>query len=53
MQLFRDVNITLRHLRMLIHKPSTNTNSFETMNSATSLVDDLPDGTANPQQIYT
>ncbi|KAL4002813.1 Magnesium transporter NIPA2 [Acanthocheilonema viteae] len=53
MQLFRDVNITLRHLRMLIHKPSTNINSFETMNSATSLVDDLPGGAANHQQIYT
>ncbi|CAG9531564.1 unnamed protein product [Cercopithifilaria johnstoni] len=53
MQLFRDVNITLRHLRMLIHKSSTNINSFETMSSATSLVDDLPSDTANPQQIYT
>uniref|UniRef100_A0A0R3RPC3 Magnesium transporter NIPA2 n=1 Tax=Elaeophora elaphi TaxID=1147741 RepID=A0A0R3RPC3_9BILA len=53
MQLFRDVNITLRHLRMLIHKPSTNMGSFETTNSATSLIDDLPDEIANPQQIYT
>uniref|UniRef100_A0A1I8EHA6 Magnesium transporter NIPA2 n=1 Tax=Wuchereria bancrofti TaxID=6293 RepID=A0A1I8EHA6_WUCBA len=52
MQLFRDVNITLRHLRMLIHKPSTDP-TFETSNSTTSLVDDLPDDTANPQQIYT
>ncbi|VDN89658.1 unnamed protein product [Brugia pahangi] len=52
MQLFRDVNITLRHLRMLIHKPSTDA-TFETANSATSLVDDLPSDAANPQQIYT
>lgn len=53
MQLFRDVNITLRHLQLLIHKPSTNINSFGTMNSTTSLVDDLPGDTASPQQIYT
>ncbi|EFO25121.2 hypothetical protein LOAG_03365 [Loa loa] len=53
MQLFRDVNITLRHLRMLIHKSSTNTNLSETTNSATSLVDDLPVNAAISHQIYT
>uniref|UniRef100_A0A915PF95 Magnesium transporter n=1 Tax=Setaria digitata TaxID=48799 RepID=A0A915PF95_9BILA len=53
MQLFRDVNITLRHLRMLIHRSSTTMNSFETMNSGTSLVDELPGSSANSQQLYT
>ncbi|VDM95107.1 unnamed protein product [Thelazia callipaeda] len=52
MQLFRDVNISLRHLQILIHRPSS-INSSETENGTTYLVDDLPDDTANPQQIYT
>ncbi|MFH4977972.1 hypothetical protein AB6A40_004681 [Gnathostoma spinigerum] len=42
MQLFRDVNISLRQLRVLLHKPSTGIGHFEIMNSATSLVEDLP-----------
>ncbi|VDK86880.1 unnamed protein product, partial [Onchocerca ochengi] len=53
MQLFRDVNITLRHLRMLIHKSSTNIDSLETMSSTAPLINDLPSSTANSQQIYT
>ncbi|MCP9259321.1 Magnesium transporter NIPA2 [Dirofilaria immitis] len=48
MQLFRDVNITMRHLRMLIHKSSMNIDSLET-----SLVDDFSGIATNPQQIYT
>ncbi|VDN52280.1 unnamed protein product [Dracunculus medinensis] len=41
MQLFRDVNISLRQVRMLIHKPSSNINQFE-IDSSTSLVEDSP-----------
>uniref|UniRef100_F1L378 Magnesium transporter NIPA2 n=2 Tax=Ascaris suum TaxID=6253 RepID=F1L378_ASCSU len=52
MQLFRDVNISLKQLRVLLHKPSSNINQFEIMNSATSLVDDLPRRSPS-QQIYT
>ncbi|CAJ0580897.1 unnamed protein product, partial [Mesorhabditis spiculigera] len=51
MQLFRDVNISLRHVRVLLNKPSCSLSQLEFHNSASSLVDDL-----SPQQrktVYT
>uniref|UniRef100_A0A0N5ABT7 Magnesium transporter NIPA2 n=1 Tax=Syphacia muris TaxID=451379 RepID=A0A0N5ABT7_9BILA len=51
MQLFRDVNISLRQIRVLLHKPATNIGQFEIMDSATSLVGDLPRRPS--QQVYT
>lgn len=51
MQLFRDVNISLRQIRVLLHKPSSNIGQFDIMNSATSLVEDLPRRPS--QQVYT
>ncbi|CAJ0941423.1 unnamed protein product, partial [Mesorhabditis belari] len=51
MQLFRDVNISLRHVRVLLNKPSCSLSQLEFHNSTSSLVDDL-----SPQQrrnVYT
>ncbi|VDL77596.1 unnamed protein product [Nippostrongylus brasiliensis] len=42
MQLFRDVNISLRQVRVLLHRPSASLASLDlSSNSATNLVDDF------------
>uniref|UniRef100_A0A1I7XAH5 Magnesium transporter NIPA2 n=1 Tax=Heterorhabditis bacteriophora TaxID=37862 RepID=A0A1I7XAH5_HETBA len=41
MQLFRDVNISLRQVRVLLHRPSSSLSSLDISNSATNLVDDF------------
>ncbi|EYC36361.1 hypothetical protein Y032_0904g2966 [Ancylostoma ceylanicum] len=51
MQLFRDVNISLRQVRVLLHRPSASLASLDlSSNSATNLVDDFnispPNGAA-------
>ncbi|CAJ0598358.1 unnamed protein product [Cylicocyclus nassatus] len=48
MQLFRDVNISLRQVQVLLHRPSASLANLDlSSNSATNLVDDFTISTPN------